>query len=415
MEDDALHDSSVTAPRPWHVAGPLVIAAALLVSQPATAQTTRAETIREQQAAKQSVSAPPAWNRAEIVIDRLENWGILTGDPRGFYPWLGSVYPGGGVAAGAGLRKPLGDDGAVNVFGGYSIGSFWRAEANLALPTFAHNRARLSLSGRYVDAPDVKYYGAGNDTRKDEPAYFGYTPAEGGARLDLDAGKYLSLAGGVKYLDIDTSTGRTGPSIEARFSPADTPGLDLGSFTYLNSNASAAFDWRRPAGYSGTGGLYRVQFDDYHQRDRQGHSFRSLEAEVRQLVPLLRANWVLSLRGLATVTDIDEGSSVPYFLLPALGGGSTLRGYPDFRFRDRHRLIMNAEVRWTPARFLDMAVFYDAGKVASRRADLDFADLHESYGIGMRIVGPKGYAFRLEVAHSREHNARLIFGAGGTF
>ena len=155
----------------------------------------------------------------------------MTGDPRGFYPWLGSVYPGGGFAAGAGVRKPFGDDGAVNVFGGYSIGSFWRAEANVALPTFAHNRARLSLSGRYVDAPDVKYYGVGNDTHKDERTHFGYTPAGGGARLDFEAGKYFSLAGGVNYLDIDTSTGRTGPSIEERFSPADTPGLELGSFT----------------------------------------------------------------------------------------------------------------------------------------------------------------------------------------
>jgi hemolysin activation/secretion protein len=77
--------------------------------------------------------------------------------------------------------------------------------------------------------------------------------------------------------------------------------------------------------------------------------------------------------------------------------------------------VMNAEVRWTPARFLDMTVFYDTGKVASRRKDLDFDDLQDSYGIGMRIVGPRGYAFSVEVAQSREHSARLLVGAGGTF
>ena len=76
---------------------------------------------------------------------------------------------------------------------------------------------------------------------------------------------------------------------------------------------------------------------------------------------------------------------------------------------------MNAEVRWTPARFIDMAVFYDTGKVAARRQDLDLDDLQESYGVGIRIIGVKGYVFRAEVAHSREHSARLIFGAGGTF
>jgi len=394
----------------------LGLAAVLLIAAaPAIAQETRAEIIREQQANKQRVVVAPGSNRAEVLIDRLEDWGFFMGQPRGVYPWLGSVFPGGGIAAGAGVRKPFGDDGAVNALGGYSFNSYWRGEASVELPTFAQNRARVTLSGRYLDAPDVRYHGIGNDTQKEDQARYGFTPASGGARLDFAASRFFSLGGGVNYLDIGTSSGRTGLSIEQRFSPADTPGLELDSFSYINSTARAAFDWRRPAGYSGTGGLYRVQFDDYRERDHDAYSFRSLEAEVRQLVPLLRANWVLAVGGLATVTDIDNASAVPFFLLPSLGGGSTLRGFPDFRFRDRHRLLMNAEVRWTPARFMDMAVFYDTGKVASRRTDLDFNDLQDAYGIGMRIVGPAGYAFRVEVAHSREHSARLIVGAGGTF
>ena len=136
---------------------------------------------------------------------------------------------------------------------------------------------------------------------------------------------------------------------------------------------------------------------------------------MTQLIPLMRANWVIALRGLTTITDIDDTEAIPYFMLPSVGGGKTLRGFPDFRFRDRQRLVMNAELRWTPARFLDMAVFYDAGKVAARRGDLDFRDLEDSYGIGMRIIGLKGYAFKVEVAHSREHAARLLVSAGGAF
>jgi hemolysin activation/secretion protein len=233
--------------------------------------------------------------------------------------------------------------------------------------------------------------------------------------LDFDVSKHFTVGGGVNYIDIETSGGNTGPSIEERFSTGDTPGLDLDSFSYINSSARAEFDWRHRFGYAGSGGVYRVQFDDYHERDQDQYSFRVFEAEALQLIPLLRANWVIALRGLATTTDIDDTEAVPYFMLPSLGGGKTLRGYPDFRFRDRHRLLMNAELRWTPARFLDMAVFYDTGKVASRREDLDFDDLKKSYGIGMRLVGPKGYAFRVEVAHSREHTARLLVTAGGAF
>jgi hypothetical protein len=41
---------------------------------------------------------------------------------------------------------------------------------------------------------------------------------------------------------------------------------------------------------AGSGGLYRVQFDDFRERDNDQYSFRSLEAEVMQLIPLMRAN-----------------------------------------------------------------------------------------------------------------------------
>jgi hypothetical protein len=392
-----------------------VTAALLAPLAPVAAQDTRAEAVRKEQAEKKEKLAPPRPNAAERVINRLEEWGLLTGAPRGLYPWFGSVYPGGGFAAGAGVRVPFADDGAFNVFGSYSIATFSRAQADLTLPSFASGRARISLTGRYVNAPDVRYFGVGNFSSKENATRFGYTPKVGGARLDLRGGKYFSVGGGVNYLDIETSAGRTAPSIEQRFSPGNTPGLGISSFTYINSTAQAALDWRRPLGYSGRGGMYRVQLDDYRERDNDLYSFRSAEAELLQLIPILRANWVIALRGLATVTDIDETSAVPFFMLPSIGGGSTLRGYPDFRFRDRNRLVLNAELRWTPARFMDMAIFYDTGKVASRREDLDFDDLKESYGIGVRFIGMEGYVMRLEVAHSREHAARLLFSAGGAF
>jgi outer membrane protein assembly factor BamA len=390
-------------------------AAALAAPLDAAGQSTRAEVIQEAQAEKRKGLQPPRKNGVERTIEWLEEWGLIAGEPRGFYPWLGSVYPGGGFAGGLGYRKPFGDDGAINVFGGYSINTFSRAQVDVALPTFAGHRARLTLSGRYVDAPDVRYFGVGNSSSVEDETRFAYTPIGGGARLDVRGSKYFTLGGGADYLSIDTASGRTAPSIEERFTPADTPGLGISEFTYLHSTAYASFDWRKTPGYSGRGGLYRVQFSDFREQDLDRYSFRSLEAEARQLIPILRANWVIALRGLATVTDMDDPAAVPYFLLPALGGGSTLRGYPDFRFRDRHRMLLSAELRWTPARFMDMAVFYDTGKVAARRADLDFDDLQESYGVGLRIVGPEGYLLRVEVAHSREHNARLIFGAGGEF
>ena len=382
---------------------------------PAEGQETRSEAIHQAQADRQKQLTPPRANGLERALERFQDWGLFRNAPRGAYPWFGSVYSGGGFAAGAGFRKPFADDGALNVFGGYSIATFARAEAELGLPTFATNRARVTVVGRYIDAPDVRYFGVGDSSQKVDETRFGYTPTTGGARLDVDISRHLSIGGNLEYTHVETSQGKTEPSIEARFSLADSPGLELATYDYIRSSARAAFDWRRQPGYTGSGGLYRLQFDDVRDRNDGPYSFKSIEAEAVQLVPILKANWVIALRGVATVTDIDDASAVPFFLLPSVGGGSTLRGYPDFRFRDRNRLVMNAELRWTPARFIDMAIFYDRGKVTSRRDDLDFTDLKDSYGIGMRLIGVRGYLFRIEAAHSREHNLRLIFGAGGGF
>ena len=51
----------------------------------------------------------------------------------------------------------------------------------------------------------------------------------------------------------------------------------------------------------------------------------------------------------------EDGQEIPFFMLPALGGGSSLRGFTSWRFRDRNSLLLQAEWRVIVNRFLDMA------------------------------------------------------------
>jgi hypothetical protein len=201
----------------------------VVAAVPALAQDTRADAIRALQAEKRQRLVPPSRNRAEVIIDRLEDWGLFMSEPRGFHPWFGSIFPGGGTGAGAGLREPFGDDGAFRARAGASIGGFWHAESDVALPTFARNRVRLTLSARLTHAPDVRHHGTGNDTLKADEAYFGYRPATVGARIDVGAHRYLTLSGGMTHLDVETSPGRTGPSIADRVDPGRAPRPNIGT------------------------------------------------------------------------------------------------------------------------------------------------------------------------------------------
>jgi outer membrane translocation and assembly module TamA len=138
-----------------------------------------------------------------------------------------------------------------------------------------------------------------------------------------------------------------------------------------------------------------------------------MTGEVIQHLPLLRETWVLAGRA-RVETILNENDAVPYFMLSTLGNGSTLRGYQTDRFRDRHSLLMNAEFRWVTSVGLDMAFFYDAGKVTRRRNDLDFKGLKSDVGIGARFHGPLSTPLRVELAVGNE-GWRLVLSGGPSF
>ena len=59
-------------------------------------------------------------------------------------------------------------------------------------------------------------------------------------------------------------------------------------------------------------------------------------------------------------------------------------------------------------RYLDMAFFYDAGKVASRLEDLDLNDLETDYGIGFRFGTKNGIFLRVEGAFGSSAGKHFI-------
>ena len=100
-------------------------------------------------------------------------------------------------------------------------------------------------------------------------------------------------------------------------------------------------------------------------------------------------------------------------MLPALGGGSTLRGFSSWRFRDRHSLLLQAEWRVLVSPFIDMALFYDAGKVTASRSDLDFDGLKTDFGVGFRLHGPMVTPLRIELAKGNE-GLHVIFSSSAS-
>jgi Omp85 superfamily domain len=369
---------------------------------------TRAEEVEARQREKAESLVPYQPSRFERVMTRLgEN---LASPPSGFYPTLGSVYPGGGFTPGVGYRRFYGREAIWDVVGLYSVKHYKSVEVGARTPWDATGRWQLGTRVGWFDAPQVGYYGQGMDEQQPR-ANFRLMEGYGAVTAGLRPNAWSRLEGEVAYEAYQTEPGRgRHPSIETVFTNA--PGLFVDP-TFIRAMATAAIDWRTSPGYTRKGGIYSVTFAEFADRD-DTYSFQRVDGELIQHVPILRENWVISVRA-RVQTTVDDADQVPYFLLPQLGSGRTLRGYETGRFRDRHSLLTSAEFRWIPSRLgLDMALFYDAGKVTSRREDLDFEHLASDWGIGARFHGPTATVLRLEAAHGSD-GWRLVVATSTAF
>ena len=289
-----------------------------------------------------------------------------------------------------------------------------KAEISGHTPDHLGGRVNLSGSIGWLDATQVPFYGLGIDSAQDGETNFRLNRAYmlGAAELRLADWFRLRLNGGLDDYTQKSGIGPT-PSIEERFTPATAPLLGESS-RYLRGELSATAYWLASPGYSRTGGLYRFGYEEFNPLQRGGDTFGFARTEVVQHIPILRETWVLSFRGRAE-SIVRESDVVPYFLMPTLGGGDTLRGYTTGRFRDRHTMLLNGELRWFPNRLgLDMALFYDAGNVATRLADLSFDGMKTDWGFGVRFHTLTATALRLDLAKGSE-GWRLVFASAPVF
>jgi len=380
--------------------------ALLVFAAPAAAQSTRVEAIAEEQAEKAKRLGAEGPSKAEQVIRRVLQSPLLDGGD-GIYPWFGTVFSGTGMGLGVGFLKRLENAAYVNVQSGISLNSSMLMRGTYAAPELWRGMLQLDATAQWIAARGVSFYGAGQESDKQARDRYDYRPRELGGNATIKPMRFVSLTGSYTFLDLETERGLP------RFSEAEAPGLDR-ELEYHVTRGTIVFDWRQSPGYSTRGGYYRVSFERNHETAGQPYSFESQEFEAVQLVPLVREQFVLAGRALMTLSQPDAGDAVPVMLAPFLGTGTALRGYANRRFSDRNRLLLSGEYRWRPSRYLDMALFMDAGQVAADYRDFGAGNFDVAWGLGARFHGPTFNALRVEIASGRE-GVRLVFSGSQPF
>jgi hypothetical protein len=384
----------------------------LLSAVPAAGQTgeTREAEIARQQAQKARELTPYRHNWWEERLLRIEEAGGFN-VARGFFVSFGDIKQGSSVALGPAYGKTFNNGAIVIAKAAYSVREFKLGQLFVQAPPLATGRLIVNGRARWQDAPELAVYPLGPASPKTR-ANYSETKTELSGQALFSPVRVIRLGAGLAYEDFETGGASSSrhPSVDQLFAAPEMPGIGADP-AYLHSFVTAGIDSRTGPGYSRSGTQLQATFHDYRQQNEGPWSFRRLDGVARQLIPILHGNWVLDLSVRASTTDADGSNTVPFFLMPDLGGGGELRGFSNYRFRDRHSILATAEYRWYVQEYVEMAVFYDAGKVVPRKGDLDFTGLKSDVGIGLRFHTPGTTVLRLEAARSNE-GLRLIFGFG---
>ena len=341
------------------------------------------------------------------VIESAGRWVDTEGStPKdGFYPALnGSVTGAGWISGGPGYRKHFLDGHAlVDASAAISWRAYKLAQARFELPDLARDRVTVGTLVRWQDLTQVNYFGLGAGSLDSQRSEYRLKDTDVLAYGAIKANNWLSIDGRFGWLKKPSLSASIGPFDGNYLDTLQVFALDAGvtrPASFLHGDISVTADTRDHPDYPTTGGLYRAGFGTYSDRDLGTFSFRRYEAEAVQFLPIVEHAWVIALHGWGVFSDTSVGNSVPFYMLPTLGGGNTLRSYYDYRFHDRNLLLASAESRVAVFSHVDAAVFVDAGNVAPRAGDLDLRKT--SYGAGLRVHSRTSTIGRLDVAHGRE-------------
>jgi outer membrane protein assembly factor BamA len=201
----------------------------------------------------------------------------------------------------------------------------------------------------------------------------------------------LKLGGGVSLGTSSITEVEPGELLATGLVPGSGGGQVLGA------GFTARYDTRNNVSYPVRGVFHQLSWRLYDAVLGADYSLNTTSLDLRGYLPLGDRR-VLALRALG----VANGGTVPFQVMPALGGDQLMRGYFGGRFRERQLVAGQAEFRTYVWKRLGLAAFGAVGQVARDLDGLGMGRFHYSYGAGLRIL----------LIKQEQMNLRMDFGFG---
>ncbi len=323
-----------------------------------------------------------------------------------FYPIL-RLGGDGGIRGGLGAshRNFLGH--GLNASSSFLISPGLDQDVTMSLsdPEMGHTGLSMGFVSTWRRRHEDNFYGIGNNSPDDD---FPYESRLVIARIPF-AGKWgsggrWSLFGG--FLGVDTlESDEPNQGLRSNFPVSALSGFDQWNYG-AEFGGSVGFSNVEKGGVPGNGFKTSLQFSRFE--GAKDYSFFRTNFSLARYFTLFKPGRVIVLGSRFESVHTLPGESVPFSLLPSLGGTAHLRGFPTFRFRDRTSLLAILEYRYPIWRMADGMFFVEGGRVGNQVQDLSVPGFHPSGGFGVRFRTEKLFFFQLLAAFS-EDGPRFVF------
>jgi outer membrane protein assembly factor BamA len=383
----------------------------MMAFQDLPTEPSRANALQQARQEKASHLQKPARGFLERGLQQFEERRVIERfyeGFHGFHPILGGIRSGSGFGGGTYVARE-----GIRAAGQVSVKGYQKYEISMVAPPFLNELMFADLRASHRDFPQERFFGLGTNSRQEDETSFRLKDTNYVGRLGFTPAKHVKIGALAGWLEAGAGSGtyRQSPSIEQVFDTAGAPGI-LAQSHYLQAGAFFEADLRDEPGNPRSGGRYTASWTSFQDQKSGDYDFGQYDIEAQQYFPFFNQRRVIVVRAKTTLTQ--TASEVPFFMQPTLGGSEDLRGYHEYRFRDRNMVVLNAEYRWEAFSGLDLAAFADAGDVAAKTSDLRLTDFHTSYGAGLRFNTAKSVFLRLDLGFSKE-GRRLFIKFGHAF
>ena len=348
------------------------------------------------------------------------------------HPVIGGVASSGGVGFGVGYDSPEGTRWYQDAEAMVTVRRYWALEGEVGRRSLS-KRSQIGAFGAVRHMGRLDYFGIGPNTIFEDRSTFRLRETTVGTRGWFHVAPAVRVGGSIAAYMPDLGPGAhpSVPSIEEVFSAAAVPGFGAeptfgryrGFVEFLHPAVDDVDEADESEGYRAG---YQLALEAVRDYDSGRHDFHRWETEVRQSIPGFKSGQRLTLHGFLASTN--SGSDVPFYMLYTLGGSgglktfrpdllgsdgtrASLRGFRNYRFRDRDLVLMQAEYRIPVHRHVHTTVFVDSGQVAPRTSQL-FKDLRTTTGFSLGYVRHGRTLGRMDVGFGGGEGVQLFWSFG---